>query len=165
MINGGIENKFKLMSRIVSTETLQNSTDEMYFSGWTIPANFLRAGDIIHIHGLFLFNTNASAHQAIIYFNKDTNLILYHQTSTSQAWTDNGNILDAYLYIKSVGASGKYDAKCLGVITNAFNYSLNLDDNIDTTADIDITVSAVFNSADLNTWLKMYSLSIDLYRQ
>lgn len=153
-----------LYDNTADSAAVTNTTTETTFDkSYTIPANTLKAGDVIHIHAQAIATATNNADTLTVKLKLGSTVIA--NTGAVDVANNDAATIDATLIIRSVGATGTLVAEgwvSLGVpgtaTTRAFAVAST---TIDTTATQAITVTGQWSAADANDSALLRILAVE----
>jgi hypothetical protein len=147
MINSQIKSHLRVLNFLPSAIDHNNNADKTTVLTYTLPANTLRAGDIIRFCMSGKLTTNDSSNTIDVAFHVGANETIY--SSAGATVTGQTFFLNAEYIIMAIGASGKYTYQAMGIKSAAVAFGCNhITSYFDTTADIELKVTLDWTTAD-----------------
>lgn len=154
-----------------STEVTNTTTETKFSTGsYVLPANFLQAGDILHIRAQGIADlTNSTDTLNVKMYLGGTGGTLLVATGALDVVNNDEFLIDAYVEIRTIGATGTFIANGTDVIgtpgTATVKSFLVGSTAIDTTATKEIAVTATWSVANAGDSCRLDLMTVDLIRQ
>lgn len=154
-----------------STAITASSTETAFSNGaYTIPANYLQVGDILHVRaqGIATATNSTDTLTAKLYLGglSGTNIV---STGALDVANNDEFLIDAYIELRTIGSSGTFVANGVDVIgtpgTATAKPFLLGSTAVDTTASQAITVSGTWSTTNAGNSCRLDYMTVDIIRQ
>lgn len=147
MVNSQIKSHLRVLNFLTAEIDHANTDVKTTVLTYTIPANTLRAGDILRFMLTGRLTTNDSSNIINVGFHVGVNETTF--SSSGATVTAQSFILKSEYIIMAIGNPGKYVYQAMGIKSAGVAYGQNyVASNFDTTADIIIKVTLDWDTAD-----------------
>lgn len=161
-----ISNGTLYSSTAASANVTNTVTETAFDKSYTIPANALRVGDVIRVRAEVVCSSTNSTDTLTLKFKIGSTVVI--ATAAVDVANSDVGIIDAYITIRTIGASGTFTAQGEWTIGAADTTTMKADylgsTSIDTTATQALTITATWSVANAGNVVALQNLTVELMR-